>query len=164
MWAGERAERERERERERESHIGFMLSMEPNMSLDTRILGSWPEPKSRVKHSADWATQEPLHVLHLIYMTECFLELLLLILSSNFTNILIAVIKWAKLFLSQKLHLWRLNVFKKIEPYRSNKKSVMDTKYELVLSKIFICFLGNFEIEICKRAKRGYILLTLLQI
>ena len=36
-----------------------MLSVEPNMGLDPVTLGSWPEPKSRVRHSSDWATQAP---------------------------------------------------------------------------------------------------------
>ena len=46
-------ERERERERARASQAGFMLSTEPNSGLDPTILGSCPEPKSRVGCSTE---------------------------------------------------------------------------------------------------------------
>ena len=42
-----------EREGERESQAGSRLSREPNAGLDSRTLGSWPEPKSRVRRSTD---------------------------------------------------------------------------------------------------------------
>jgi len=63
-------ERERERERtrvhelgeaegegERESQADSTLSAEPDVGLDLMTLRSWPELKSRVGRSTDWATQ-----------------------------------------------------------------------------------------------------------
>ena len=67
-WSGGETEREREREREREPQAGLKLSAEPdlglnvglNPGLDPMTLGSWSEPKSRVRCSINWATQVPL--------------------------------------------------------------------------------------------------------
>ena len=55
-WVGGGAERERERE----SQTDCVLSTEPNAGLNARTLRSWPEPKSRVKQSTNWAIQMPL--------------------------------------------------------------------------------------------------------
>ena len=46
-------ERQRERERERESQAVSLPSTEPKTGLNPMTLGSQPELKSRVKHSAD---------------------------------------------------------------------------------------------------------------
>ena len=35
------------------------VSMEPEVGLDLTTMRSWPEPKSRVGHLTDWATQVP---------------------------------------------------------------------------------------------------------
>ena len=51
--------REGQRKRERESQSDSTLSMEPDAVFHLVTLGSWPEPKSRVGHSTDWATQAP---------------------------------------------------------------------------------------------------------
>ena len=42
-----------------ESQADSMLNVEPDMSLDPRTLRSQPEPKPRVGHSTDCATQVP---------------------------------------------------------------------------------------------------------
>ena len=52
-------ERGRERERISESQAGSTLSRETYAELDTTTLGSWPDLKSRVRSSIDWATQVP---------------------------------------------------------------------------------------------------------
>ena len=57
VWAGEE---HREREGERESQAGSTLSAEPDTGLNLTTVKSWPELKSRVGHSTDWATQVPL--------------------------------------------------------------------------------------------------------
>ena len=44
----------------RESQAGSMFRREPDSRLDLTTLGSWPESKSRVGHSNNWATQAPL--------------------------------------------------------------------------------------------------------
>ena len=45
---------------ERENpQVDSVLSAEPNVGLDRRTLRSCPEPKSRVQHLTDWATQTP---------------------------------------------------------------------------------------------------------
>ena len=49
--------RGREREREREPQAGSTLSTDPNRGLDPMTLGSWPESKSRVRHSTNLVTQ-----------------------------------------------------------------------------------------------------------
>ena len=52
----ESARRESGRERGkrgRESQAGSMLSAEPDRGLSPGTLGSWPELKSRVRHSTD---------------------------------------------------------------------------------------------------------------
>ena len=36
-------------EGEKESQTGSMFSVEPKMGLDLTMMGSWPEPKSRVR-------------------------------------------------------------------------------------------------------------------
>ena len=50
-------------EGERESQAGFMPIMDPDVRLNTGLkpmtMGSWPEPKSRVRRSMNWATQAP---------------------------------------------------------------------------------------------------------
>ena len=46
-----------EGEGERESSASSPLSKEPEEGLDLTTLRSWPEPKSRVRCSTDWATQ-----------------------------------------------------------------------------------------------------------
>ena len=66
-------ERQRETERERESQVGSTLIMEPNMGLNLTTVRSWPEPKSRVGHSTDWATQVPL-VFVFIVKFSCILD------------------------------------------------------------------------------------------
>ena len=50
---------EEQRGRERASSASSTLSTEPDMGLDPTTLGSWPEPKSRVECSFDWALQVP---------------------------------------------------------------------------------------------------------
>ena len=56
--------RERGKERESESQAGSMLSAQnPAQGLISHTIRSLPEPKSRVRHLSNWATQEPL---------ECF--------------------------------------------------------------------------------------------
>ena len=61
--------REQESERARDGERGRMnlkqapcLNKEPGTWLDPMSLGSWPAPKSWVRHSTNWATQEPLHM------------------------------------------------------------------------------------------------------
>ena len=59
--------RERERETERAQALGgegegenlkeTTLSAEPDVGLNLMTLRSWLEPKSRVRHSAEWAIQ-----------------------------------------------------------------------------------------------------------
>ena len=54
--------RPRERGRERESPAGSSLSAQsPTRGSISRIVRSWPEPKSRVGCSVDQATRAPLH-------------------------------------------------------------------------------------------------------
>ena len=55
LWAGGGAEGEREREFPADS----VLRGEPHLGRDPRTPRAWPEPKSRVSHSADWVTEEP---------------------------------------------------------------------------------------------------------
>ena len=45
---------------EGEGQAHSMLSTEPYVGLSLTTLRSWPEPKSWVRHSTDWATQAPL--------------------------------------------------------------------------------------------------------
>ena len=53
-----------EREGERESQAGSILSVQsPTRGPIPRTVRSWPEPKSRVGHLTDWATQGTLAVL-----------------------------------------------------------------------------------------------------
>ena len=47
---------ERERGRERESQAGFTLSSDPKSGLYLTTVRSWPDPKSRIGCSTDWAT------------------------------------------------------------------------------------------------------------
>ena len=44
----------------RESQADSALSLESDAGLDTTTLRSWPEPKPRVRHLTDGATQVPL--------------------------------------------------------------------------------------------------------
>lgn len=44
---------------ETESQAGSTLSTEPDMGLHLMTPWLWPEPKSNVGHSTDWATQVP---------------------------------------------------------------------------------------------------------
>ena len=53
--AGE-GQRDREREGERKSQAGSALTAQGSISWPA---SSWPEPKSRVRHVTDWATQAP---------------------------------------------------------------------------------------------------------
>ena len=53
---------QRERERESQSQADSVMSVEPNTGLDPTTPGSWPEPKSRIRHSTYWATPAPIHV------------------------------------------------------------------------------------------------------
>ena len=53
-------ERERETDREREFQAESTPSVDPNTGLDPTMVGSWPEPKPRVRYSTNWATQESL--------------------------------------------------------------------------------------------------------
>jgi len=65
MWekVGEReCEHEQTEGGEAEGQADSTLSTEPNAGLDSRIPRPWPEPKSRVGHLTDWATQAPLHI------------------------------------------------------------------------------------------------------
>ena len=49
-----------EGEEKRESPAGSTLNAEPPLGLNPTTLRTWPEPKPRVGHSTDWATQAPL--------------------------------------------------------------------------------------------------------
>ena len=52
---------EAERGRGRESQAGSVLSAQsPTWGSNSWTVRSWPEPKSRVGHLTDWATQAPL--------------------------------------------------------------------------------------------------------
>lgn len=53
MWVGGGEEEERE------SQVDFLLSMEPTVWLSLRTLWSWPETKSGIGQSTQWATQGP---------------------------------------------------------------------------------------------------------
>ena len=50
-------EGQRERERERENPKQAFCPVQKDMGLDPTTMRSWPEPKSRVRRSASWATQ-----------------------------------------------------------------------------------------------------------
>ena len=50
---------EGQRETKRKSEAGFSLRMEPSVRFSPMMLRSWPEPKLRVGHSTNWATQMP---------------------------------------------------------------------------------------------------------
>ena len=66
-WMGERGGAEKERERE--SQAGFVLSAQSLLQGSIPwTLRSWPEPKSRIGHLTDWATQAPL-LFHSWYVT-----------------------------------------------------------------------------------------------
>ena len=52
-------EGQRESEKERESQAGSTFNMEHDLGLDPTTLRSWPETKSGVRPSTDWATQVP---------------------------------------------------------------------------------------------------------
>ena len=45
---------------EGEGQADSVLNLEPNAGLDPKTLRSWPQQKSRVGHSINWATQVPL--------------------------------------------------------------------------------------------------------
>ena len=66
--------RVKERGRERESQMGSVLSvwsLEWGLSLTNHEI-IWPEPKSRVGHLTDWATQEPLILLVILEGSICY--------------------------------------------------------------------------------------------
>ena len=54
MWTGEQ-----QREKERKPQADSTLSTEPDTELDFMTPRSWPELKSRVGCSTDWATRNP---------------------------------------------------------------------------------------------------------
>ena len=77
-------EKEVEGQRERKSQAGFTLSVQsPTRGSNPWTVRSWPEPKSRVRHLTDWATQAPQLGLLLKYLIK--------VLSGNF--FWVAVIK-----------------------------------------------------------------------
>lgn len=49
----------REKERERQNLKQTLHWAQPDMGLSLMTLKSWPEPKSRGKHSTNWLTQVP---------------------------------------------------------------------------------------------------------
>ena len=59
-------------QRERNPQADSALSREPNVELSPRTWRSWPEQKSRVRCSTDWATQVP----HKSHFHFCHLEFL----------------------------------------------------------------------------------------
>ena len=56
-----RDHKQAERQAEREVEAGSLLSTEPDVGLDPRTPGSWPEPKAEAL--TYWATQAPLQCL-----------------------------------------------------------------------------------------------------
>ena len=67
---------ERQRERERESQTGSVLLVQSLMRGSiARTARSWPEPKSRARCSADWAT--PKHISLFLDFCKCVLVILL---------------------------------------------------------------------------------------
>ena len=63
-----------EREEDRGSPAGSVLSVQSLMwGLNSWTMRSWPEPKSRVGRSTNWATQAPQSMIILIYQRGCLL-------------------------------------------------------------------------------------------
>ena len=89
-------ERSRKRRRERIPSRLCTVSTEPDVGLNHMTARSWPEPKSRVGHLPEWATQVPLQkifnirmMLQLLFLSsgKCiFLELVILTSSSSLAS------------------------------------------------------------------------------
>ena len=87
-------ERERKRERagkgqggkrEREAQAGSALSPQsPICGSNSRTVRSWPEPKPRVGHLTNWATQVPLEYVSSLGSTMFFWKEMLLCIKNHF--------------------------------------------------------------------------------
>ena len=64
----------REAGRERGREAGSLLSREPDVGLDPKTLGSWPEQKAEAL--THWATQAPHTFLMVIFEAQKFLNVM----------------------------------------------------------------------------------------
>ena len=111
-------QRERQRHRQREKQV---LYREPNVELDPRTLGSWPEPKATTKPLTCPPTSIVKTLLYIL--TSVFYNYV-----QNFNKMVIMEDPFTYITLLSFTHIWWLiNHFNRVKPQKKKWKGIYHT-------------------------------------